>query len=50
MWGSGSSSTANNINITNPAYVNLQRTGKQTGTLIRLENLTNNVTVQSNWC
>ena len=48
MWGSGSSSTANNINITNPAYVNLQRTGKQTGTLIRLENLTNNVTVQSN--
>ncbi|OYS27147.1 hypothetical protein CBF60_08635, partial [Lactobacillus taiwanensis] len=48
MWGSGSSSTANNINITNPAYVNLQRTGKQTGTLIRLENLTNHVTVQSN--
>ncbi|MCH4003434.1 MAG: YPDG domain-containing protein [Lactobacillus crispatus] len=48
MWGPGSSSTANNINITNPAYVNLQRTGKQTGTLIRLENLTNNVTVQSN--
>ncbi|MCR1903220.1 Rib/alpha-like domain-containing protein [Lactobacillus taiwanensis] len=48
MWSSGSSSTANNINITNPAYVNLQRTGKQTGTLIRLENLTNHVTVQSN--
>ncbi|MRM98857.1 Rib/alpha-like domain-containing protein, partial [Lactobacillus taiwanensis] len=48
MWGPGSSSTANNINITNPAYVNLQRTGKQTGTLIRLENLTNHVTVQSN--
>lgn len=50
MWGSGngSATSSDTINITNPAYVNFQRTGKQTGTLLRLENQVNHVNIQSN--
>lgn len=50
MFGGGGANakTSNTINITNPAYVNLQRTGAQTGSLIRLENMHNKVNVQSN--
>ena len=50
MWGSGngSANSSNTINIINPAYVNLQRTGSQTGTLLRLENQVNHVNIQSN--
>ncbi|MDK8117210.1 Rib/alpha-like domain-containing protein [Limosilactobacillus reuteri] len=50
MWGSGNG-TANysdNITITNPKYVNLQRSGDKTGTLFRLEDQNNHVNVQSN--
>ena len=50
MWGSGngSANSSDTINITNPAYVNFQRTGSQTGTLLRLENQVNHVNIQSN--
>ncbi|OCX48823.1 hypothetical protein BFD03_04305 [Limosilactobacillus reuteri] len=50
MWGSGngSATSSDTINITNPAYVNFQRTGSQTGTLLRLENQVNHVNIQSN--
>ena len=50
MWGSGngSATSSDTINITNPAYVNFQRTGNQTGTLLRLENQVNHVNIQSN--
>ena len=50
MWGSGngSATSSDTINITNPAYVNFQRTGKQTGTLLRLENQVNHVNIQNN--
>ncbi len=53
MWGNGgtsgsAASTYANININNPAYVNFQRTGSQTGTLLRLENMNNHVNISSN--
>ena len=52
MWGNGgtsgsAASTYANININNPAYVNFQRTGSQTGTLLRLENMNNHVNISS---
>ncbi|MCC4348156.1 YPDG domain-containing protein, partial [Limosilactobacillus reuteri] len=50
MWGSGNG-TANysdNITITNPKYINLQRNGDKTGTLFRLEDQNNHVIIQSN--
>ena len=50
MWGSGNGTAtySDNVSITNPKYVNLQRTGSQTGTLFRLEDQNNHVNVQSN--
>ncbi|WP_225431943.1 Rib/alpha-like domain-containing protein, partial [Limosilactobacillus reuteri] len=50
MWGSGNGTAtySDNVSITNPKYVNLQRTGSQTGTLFRLEDQNNDVNVQSN--
>lgn len=52
MWGNGgtsgsAASTYANISINNPAYVNFQRTGSQTGTLLRLENMNNHVNISS---
>ncbi|GGI62170.1 Rib/alpha-like domain-containing protein [Limosilactobacillus caviae] len=49
MWGggTGTNNSYNHVTITNPKYVNFQRTGNQTGTLLRLENQNNNVTVSS---
>ena len=50
MWGSGNGTAtySDNVSITNPKYVNLQRTGSQTGTLFRLEDQNNHVNIQSN--
>ncbi|MCT3607879.1 YSIRK-type signal peptide-containing protein, partial [Lactobacillus acidophilus] len=42
MWGT---SGTNTIKINNPKYINLQRTGNQTGSLMRLEGTTNNVSI-----
>ncbi|WP_260308377.1 Rib/alpha-like domain-containing protein, partial [Lactobacillus johnsonii] len=42
MWGT---SGTNTIKINNPKYINLQRTGNQTGSLMRLEGATNNVSI-----
>ncbi|WP_304678167.1 pectate lyase-like adhesive domain-containing protein [uncultured Limosilactobacillus sp.] len=49
MWGvgTGKANSYNNLTITNPKYVNLQRTGGQTGTLLRLENQNNHVNISS---
>jgi cell wall/surface protein len=47
MWGGGTGDSYNHVTITNPKYVNFQRTGNQTGTLLRLENKNNNVTITS---
>ena len=49
MWGGGTgkANSYNNLTITNPKYVNLQRTGGQTGTLLRLENMNNHVNISS---
>ena len=50
MWGSGNGTAtySDTVNITNPKYVNFQRTGNQTGTLFRLEDQNNHVNIQSN--
>lgn len=50
MWGNGgvNSATFAKVNITNPGYVNFQRTGSQTGTLLRLENMNNHVNISGN--
>ncbi|MBU5318681.1 YPDG domain-containing protein [Lactobacillus johnsonii] len=42
MWGTSGTDT---IKINNPKYINLQRTGNQTGSLMRLEGTTNNVSI-----
>ena len=43
MWGQGSYITGDEVHITNPKLFNLQRTGAQTGNLIRLEAKNNHV-------
>ncbi|WP_295729459.1 pectate lyase-like adhesive domain-containing protein [uncultured Limosilactobacillus sp.] len=45
MWGT---SGTNVINIDNPKYVNLQRTGAQSGNLLRLEGSSNDVWINHN--
>ncbi|MEE6682634.1 Rib/alpha-like domain-containing protein [Limosilactobacillus reuteri] len=42
MWGTSGTDI---IKINNPKYINLQRTGNQTGSLMRLEGTTNNVSI-----
>ena len=47
MFGGGTKGgkTSNALNISNPAYVNLQRTGSLTDSLLRLENINNSVSI-----